>query len=45
MLLHNSNINVAIAIILLYEKSFYDLPGPKCKNAILQLAGALALMI
>ena len=32
MLLHNSNINVAIANILLYQKSLYDLPGLKCKN-------------
>ena len=41
MLLHSSNINVAIAVILMYRKSLYDLPGPKCKNAILQLAGVL----
>ena len=41
MLLHNSNINMAIAVILMYGKSLYDLPGLKCKNAMLQLAGAL----
>ena len=41
MLLHNSDINMAIAVILMYEKSLYDLPGLKYKNAILQLAGAL----
>ena len=41
MLLHNSNINVATAVILVYNKSLYDLPGPNCKKAILQLAGAL----
>ena len=32
MLLHNSNINVTIANILVYQKSLYDLPGRKCKN-------------
>ena len=32
MLLHNSYINVAIANILLYHKSLYDLPVPKGKN-------------
>ena len=31
MLLHNSYINVAIANILLYRKSLYDLPRRKCK--------------
>ena len=41
MSLHNSNINMAIAVILMYRKCLYDLPGPKCENAILQLAGAL----
>ena len=43
MSLHNSNINVAIAVILVYGKSIYDLPGSKCKNAILQLAGVLIM--
>ena len=32
MLLHKSYINMAIAHILVYSKSLYDLPGPKCKN-------------
>ena len=32
MLLHNSNINVAIAVILVYQKGLWDLPGGKCKN-------------
>ena len=32
MLLHKSNINVAIANILPYSKSRYDLPRPKYKN-------------
>ena len=32
MLLHNSYINVAIANILPYRKSPYDLPVPKYKN-------------
>ena len=32
MLLHNSNINVSIANILLYQKSFYNLSGPKFNN-------------
>ena len=41
MSLHNSYINVAIAVILMHRKSLYDLPGLICKNAILQLAGAL----
>ena len=37
MLLHNSNINVAIAVILLYQKSLYDLQGPKYKNPNLRM--------
>ena len=32
MLLHKLYINVAIANILVYQKSLYDLPGPNCKN-------------
>ena len=32
MLLHNLYINVAIAVLLLYSKSLYDLQKPKCKN-------------
>ena len=32
MLLHKSDINVAIANILVYQNSLYDLPEPKCKN-------------
>ena len=32
MVLHKSEINVAIANILVYRNSLYDLPGPKCKN-------------
>ena len=32
MFLHNTYINVAIAHILLYRKSLYDLPGPKYKK-------------
>ena len=32
MLLHNSNINVLIAHILLYQNCSYDLPGRKYKN-------------
>ena len=32
MLLHKSYINVAIANILVYRKSLYDLPEPKYKN-------------
>ena len=32
MLLHNSYINVAIANMLPYRKSLYDLPVPKYKN-------------
>ena len=32
MLLHNSNMNVAITDILRCRKSLYDLPGPKLKN-------------
>ena len=31
MLLHNLYINVAIANILVYQKSFYDLPRRRCK--------------
>ena len=41
MLLHNSNINVAITIILPYQRNLCDTQGPRYKNAILQLAGAL----
>ena len=33
MLLHNSNINVAIANILLYQNFPYELPGRKYKNS------------
>ena len=33
-MLHKSNINVVIAVILLYRKSLYDLPGPKYKNSV-----------
>ena len=36
MLLHNSNINVAIAVILLYRKSLYDLQGARYKKATLR---------
>ena len=32
MLLHNSYMHVAIAVLLLYWKSLYDLQKPKCKN-------------
>ena len=32
MLLHNLYINVAIAVLLLYQKSLYDLQEPKYKN-------------
>ena len=32
MLLHNLYINVAIAVLLLYWKSLYDLQEPKYKN-------------
>ena len=32
MLLHNLNINVAIAVLFLYWKSLYDLQKPKYKN-------------
>ena len=32
MLLHKSVINAAIANILVYRNSLYDLPRPKCKN-------------
>jgi hypothetical protein len=31
-LLHNSQINVLIALIQVYRDSLLDLPGPKCKN-------------
>ena len=37
MLLHNSNINVAIAVILIYQESLYDLQGPKYKNPNLRM--------
>ena len=37
MLLHNSNINVAIPVILLYQKSLYDLQRPKYKNPNLRM--------
>ena len=33
MLLHNANINVAIAHILLYRKSLYDLQKPIYKKS------------
>ena len=32
MLLNKSDINVAIANILVYRNILYNLPGPKCKN-------------
>ena len=44
MLLHKSNINVAIAVILSLISNFYDLPGPKCKNAIFTPEGNLENM-
>ena len=31
MLLHNSNINVILAVILVHSKVLYDLPGPRQK--------------
>ena len=40
MLLHNSFINVAIAVSLLYRKSFYDLQKPKCINPTLAIGWA-----
>ena len=39
MLLHNSYINVTIAVILSPNLSLYDLPKPKYKNAILAPEG------
>ena len=33
MLLHNININEAIAYIVLYQQSLCDLPRPRCKNS------------
>ena len=40
MLLHNLNINVAIAVSLLYWKSLYDLQKPKCINPTLAIGWA-----
>ena len=42
MLLHNSNINVAIANILLYKQSPYDLPRQKYKNFATPKTGAVS---
>ena len=39
MLLHNANINVAIAVILLYRKTLYDLQEPRCKKSTLAPGG------
>ena len=39
MLLHNLYINVAIAVLLLYQKSLYDLQEPKYKNRLRGITG------
>ena len=44
MLLHNSYINVAIAVILLYRKSLYDLQEPRYKNLIFVPEGYLEVL-
>ena len=41
MLLHKLYINVAIAVILLYRKSFYVLQEPRYKNTTLAPEGYL----